>query len=58
MVNVVSYYTKDIAEFIYTQMMQNFHSEPPKFEQVSVNPFVKIELNTILQNIKLILFMT
>lgn len=42
-VNVVSYYTKDIAEFIYTQMMQNFHSEPPKFEQVSVNPFVKIE---------------
>lgn len=42
-VNVVSYYTKDIATFIYTQMMEHFYSEPPKFEQVSVNPFVKIE---------------
>lgn len=41
--NVVDYYTKNIAELIYTQMMKNFHSEPPKFEQVSVNPFVKIE---------------
>ena len=41
--NVVDYYTKNIAELIYTHMMKNFHSEPPKFEQVSVNRFVKIE---------------
>lgn len=41
--NVVKYNTKLIAELIYAQMMENFHSEPPKFEQVSVNPFVKIE---------------
>lgn len=41
--NVVRYYTKDIAEFIYTQMKDHFHFEPPTFEQVSVNPFVKIE---------------
>lgn len=41
--NVVKYNTKLIAEHIYAQMMENFHSEPPKFEQVSVNPFVKIE---------------
>lgn len=41
--NVVDYNTKNIAELIYTQMMENFHSEPAKFEQVSINPFVKIE---------------
>lgn len=41
--NVVKYHTKHIAELIYTQMMDNFHSESPKFEQVSINPFVKIE---------------
>lgn len=41
--NVITYYTKEIATFIYTQMMEHFHYEPPKFEQVSVNPFVKIE---------------
>jgi len=41
--NVVRYYAKDIAELIYTQMKDHFHFEPPTFEQVSVNPFVKIE---------------
>lgn len=41
--NVVGYYTKEIADMIYTQMKEHFYFEPPKFEQVSVNPFVKIE---------------
>jgi len=41
--NVVGYHTKEIAQLIYSQMMEHFHLEPPTFEQVSVNPFVKIE---------------
>jgi len=41
--NVVGYYTKEIADMIYSQMKEHFYFEPPKFEQVSINPFVKIE---------------
>jgi len=41
--NVVGYHTKEIADLIYSQMKEHFYFEPPKFEQVSVNPFVKIE---------------
>ena len=41
--NVITYYAKEIAELIYTQMKTHFHYEPPTFEQVSVHPFVRIE---------------
>ena len=45
--NVVQYYSKDIAKAIYTQMQDRHYCEAPTFEQVSVKPFVAIEPHNI-----------
>ncbi len=45
--NVVQYYSKDIAKAIYTQMQDHHYCEAPTFEQVSVKPFVAIEPHNI-----------
>lgn len=41
--NVVQYNKKEIANFIYTQMMPHFYCEKPKFDKLSVKPFTRIE---------------
>lgn len=41
--NVIQYYSKDIAKAIYTQMKDHHYCESPTFEQVSIKPFVAIE---------------
>lgn len=42
-INVVQYNKREIARFIYIQMMDNFYCEAPKYEDVSVLPFVEIK---------------
>lgn len=41
--NVVQYYRKDIARFIYTQMMENVYYETPEYQEAKVLPFTRIE---------------
>ena len=41
--NVIQYYRVKIAEFIYTQMMENFYCKSGSFEDVDVQSFSKIE---------------
>jgi len=41
--NVVQYNKKEIARFIYVQMMEHFYCERPKFDKLSVKPHTKIE---------------
>ena len=45
--NVIQYYSKDIAKAIYTQMQDHHYCEAPTFEQVSIKPFVAIEPHNI-----------
>lgn len=42
-INVVQYNKREIARFIYAQMMENFYCETPKYEDVTVLPFVAIK---------------
>lgn len=43
LINVVQYYKREIAKFIYTQMMEHFYCEAPEYEQPIVRPFTEIE---------------
>jgi type III restriction enzyme len=45
--NVIQYYTKEIARAIYAQMQDHHYCATPTFEQVSVRPFVTIERHNI-----------
>jgi type III restriction enzyme len=45
--NVIQYYSKEIARAIYTQMQEHHYCAAPTFEQVSVKPFVTIEPHNI-----------
>ncbi len=47
LMNVIQYYSKEIAKAIYTQMQDHHYCEAPTFEQVSVKPFVAIEPHNI-----------
>jgi type III restriction enzyme len=42
-INVVQYNKREIARFIYVQMMDNFYYEAPKYEDISVLPFVELK---------------
>ncbi len=41
--NVVQYNKRDLARFIYTQMMEHFYCETPKYESARVLPFVALK---------------
>ncbi|GBE16234.1 type III restriction enzyme, res subunit [bacterium BMS3Abin15] len=41
-INVVLYHKREIAEFIFTQMMENFYCETPSFGTPKIYPFDKI----------------
>lgn len=43
LVNVVQYHKKEIADFIYAQLMENFYVEAPSFQTPVVRPFTRIE---------------
>lgn len=43
MMNVVQYHKKEIGRYIYTQMMEHFYCEVPRFENPVVHPFTRIE---------------
>jgi type III restriction enzyme len=43
LINVVQYHKKEVSDFIYSQLMENFYSEAPSFENPIVHPFTKIE---------------
>jgi type III restriction enzyme len=43
LINVVQYHKKEVSDFIYSQLMENFYSEAPSFEKPIVHPFTKIE---------------
>jgi len=43
LMNMVQYNKKEIARFIYVQMMEHFYCERPKFDKLSVKPFTRIE---------------
>ncbi len=42
-VNVIQYNKRDIARFIYTQIMEHFYCEIPDYENVVVLPFIAIK---------------
>lgn len=42
-INVVQYHKRDIASFIYNQMMKQFYCDAPDYEKPVVRPFSKIE---------------
>ena len=42
-INVVQYYKREIAKFVYTQMMEHFYCEAPEYEKPIVRPFTEIE---------------
>jgi type III restriction enzyme len=41
--NVAQYFRRDIANFIYTQMMENIYYETPEYQDAKVMPFTRIE---------------
>lgn len=43
LMNVVQYHKKEIARYIYSQMMEHFYCEVPAFEAPVVKPFTRIE---------------
>ncbi len=43
LVNVVQYHKKEIADFIYAQLMEHFYIEAPSFQTPIVRPFTRIE---------------
>jgi type III restriction enzyme len=42
-INVVQYNKRELARFIYTQMMEHFYCESPRYEDVIVLPFVALK---------------
>ncbi|MBI4651509.1 DEAD/DEAH box helicase family protein, partial [Candidatus Desantisbacteria bacterium] len=42
-INVVQYNKREIARFIYAQMMDHFYCESPRYEDVTVLPFVTLK---------------
>lgn len=42
-INVVQYNKREVARFIYTQMMERFYCESPRYEDVTVLPFVALK---------------
>ncbi len=43
LVNVVQYHKKEIADFIYAQLMEHFYIETPSFQEPIVRAFTRIE---------------
>ncbi|MFC1497766.1 DEAD/DEAH box helicase [Verrucomicrobiota bacterium] len=45
LINVVQYHRRDIAKFVYTQMMapEHFYCDAPEFDEPIVRPFTQIE---------------
>ena len=43
LINVVQYHKKEIADYIYAQMMEHFFVEAPSYETPIVRPFTRIE---------------
>ncbi len=43
LINVIQYYKREIAKFVYTQMMEHFYCEAPEYEKPIVRPFTEIE---------------
>ncbi len=43
LMNVVQYNKKEIAGYIYSQLMQHFYCEAPRYEKPMVKPFTRIE---------------
>lgn len=43
LMNVVQYHKKEIARYIYSQMMEHFYCDAPVFEKPVVKPFSRIE---------------
>lgn len=48
--NVVQYNKKDVARFIYAQMMEHFYYDEPKYENTKVLPFVEIKEHNFSKN--------
>jgi len=48
--NVVQYNKREIARFIYAQMMEYFYCESPRYEDETVYPFVRIEPHNFSKN--------
>lgn len=48
---VIQEIKKDIADFIYTQMKEQFYYEAPEFDVGSVVPYTKIEPNNLTKDI-------
>ncbi|MFH1714591.1 MAG: DEAD/DEAH box helicase family protein [Elusimicrobiota bacterium] len=42
-INVVQYNKREVARFIYAQMMENFYCEAPEYEDLKVLPFVALK---------------
>jgi len=42
-INVIQYNKREIARFIYAQMMEHFYCETPTYEEVKVLPFVALK---------------
>lgn len=42
-INVVQYNKREIARFIYAQMMEHFYCDTPSYEEVKVLPFVALK---------------
>ncbi len=42
-INVIQYNKREIARFIYSQMMEHFYCESPRYEDVAVLPFVSLK---------------
>ncbi len=43
LINVVQYHKKEIADYVYAQMMEHFFVEAPSYETPIVRPFTRIE---------------
>ncbi len=50
MVNVVQYNKREIAGFIYAQMMEHFFCEEPEYDDVDVLPFVELKEHNYSKN--------
>jgi type III restriction enzyme len=42
-INVIQYNKREIARFIYSQLMEHFYCESPRYEDVAVLPFVSLK---------------
>lgn len=52
LMNIVQYHKRDIAKYIYTQMMEHFFYETPAFEKpiLTVKPYSRIEEHNLLKD--------